>query len=317
MAFTTTLTKRLGLRHPIIQAPLAGGGDTPELIAAVSEAGAFGFIGAAYLTPPQILEAARAVRARTERPFGVSLFAPLRAPEVPKHPELALTRLAPYYAELGLTPPEIPALKPDAFPAQFAAALESAASVFSFTFGVLPADAIAAIKKRGMFLMGTATNVEEAVTLERAGVDAIVAQGSEAGARHARLLRPPCARDREPVHDGNGGLRQGRPHPAFSPSEHAYSAAPDRGGPARPRGISLTLGGPGPSVGAAPIGIRTGRPARARDDGDTRAAHTDRTKAPAYIRALDAGFLAGVMRLVPQPAPASQECNLDGLRSHV
>ena len=128
MAFTTTLTKRLGLRHPIIQAPLAGGGDTPELIAAVSEAGAFGFIGAAYLTPPQILEAARAVKARTERPFGVSLFAPLRAPEVPKHPELALTRLAPYYAELGLTPPEIPALKPDAFPAQFAAVLESAAS---------------------------------------------------------------------------------------------------------------------------------------------------------------------------------------------
>ena len=190
MAFTTTLTKRLGLRHPIIQAPLAGGGDTPELIAAVSDAGAFGFIGAAYLTPPQILEAARAVKARTERPFGVSLFAPLRAPEVPKHPELALTRLAPYYAELGLTPPEIPALKPDAFPAQFAAVLESAASVFSFTFGVLPADAIAAIKKRGMFLMGTATNVEEAVTLERAGVDAIVAQGSEAGGHRGTFGEP-------------------------------------------------------------------------------------------------------------------------------
>src|SRR3989442_1179056 len=140
MAFTTTLTKRLGLRHPIIQAPLAGGGDTPELIAAVSEAGAFGFIGAAYLTPPQILEAARAVKARTERPFGVSLFAPLRAPEVPKHPELALTRLAPYYAELGLTPPEIPALKPDAFPAQFAAALALGASAVQMGTAFLTCD---------------------------------------------------------------------------------------------------------------------------------------------------------------------------------
>jgi nitronate monooxygenase len=95
MAFTTTLTERLGLRHPIIQAPLAGG-DTPELIAAVSEAGAFGFIGAAYLTPSQILDAARAVRARTKRPFGVSLFAPLPAPEAPKDPGVALEHLAPY-----------------------------------------------------------------------------------------------------------------------------------------------------------------------------------------------------------------------------
>src|SRR6266849_8142124 len=100
MAFTTILTERLGLRHPIIQAPLAGGGDTPELIAAVSEAGAFGFIGAAYLAPPQILEAAQAVKARTKRPFGISLFAPLHAPEVPNDFGPALRRLAPYCVEL-------------------------------------------------------------------------------------------------------------------------------------------------------------------------------------------------------------------------
>jgi nitronate monooxygenase len=190
MTFTTMLTERLRLRHPIMQAPLAGGGDTPELVAAVAEAGAFGFIGGAYLTPPQICEAARAVKARTARPFGVNLFAPLRAPEVPKDLGPALRRLAPYYAELGLAPPEMPALKPDAFREQFAAALESGASVFSFTFGVLPADAIAAIKARGMLLMGTATNVEEAMTLERSGVDAIVAQGSEAGGHRGTFAEP-------------------------------------------------------------------------------------------------------------------------------
>lgn len=180
MGFATILTERLGLQHPIIQAPLAGGGDTPELIAVVAEAGAFGFIGAAYLTPAQIIESAEAVRARTGLPFGMSLFAPLCAPDVPKNPGAALARLAPYYAELGLAPPEMPALKPEAFAEQFAAALESGASAFSFTFGVLPADAIRAVKARGMLLMGTATTVDEAVSLERAGVDAIVAQGSEA-----------------------------------------------------------------------------------------------------------------------------------------
>lgn len=181
----TVLTQRLKLTHPIIQAPLAGGGDTPALVAAVCEAGALGFIGAAYLTPPQINEASRAVRAQTARPFGINLFAPLRAPEVPKEPGPALERVAPFYAELGLPAPAVPVLTGDAFGEQLSAALESGASVFSFTLGILPATAIEAIKGRGMFLIGTATTVEEAVALGKAGVDAVVTQGSEAGGHRA------------------------------------------------------------------------------------------------------------------------------------
>jgi len=181
MAIRTVLTQRLGLSHPIVQAPLAGGGDTPALVAAVSESGALGFIGAAYLTAAQIAEASRAVRARTARPFGINLFAPRPALALPPDASAALARVAPYFAELGLPPPAPPAPAPDAFDAQLAAALESGAAVFSFTLGVLPAPVIAAIKARGMFLLGTATTVEEAVTLERAGVDAVVTQGSEAG----------------------------------------------------------------------------------------------------------------------------------------
>ena len=181
MAIQTALTRRLQLDHPIIQAPLAGGGDTPALVAAVSEAGALGFVGASYLTPDQIAAAAQAVRSLTARPFGINLFAPSPAPALPANARAALERVAPYFAELGLPPPAVPAAAADGFPALFEAALASGASVFSFTFGVLPAGAIAAIKARGMFLMGTATNVAEAVALERAGVDAVVAQGSEAG----------------------------------------------------------------------------------------------------------------------------------------
>ncbi len=181
MPLQTVLTRRLGIIHPIVQAPLAGGGDTPALAAAVGEAGALGFIGASYLTPAQIAETARTVRGLTQRPFGINLFAPTAAPALPADAAAAVARVAPYFAELGLPAPGVPAAPTDGFPALLEAALESGASVFSFTFGILPAAAIAAIKARGMFLMGTATTVAEALALERAGVDAVVAQGAEAG----------------------------------------------------------------------------------------------------------------------------------------
>jgi nitronate monooxygenase len=182
MSFQTELAKRLNLTHPIIQAPMAGGATTVDLVVAVCESGALGFIGAAYLTPSQIIEFSHGVRARTSRPFGINLFAPLPLPEEPKNMSHALEILSPFYAELGLPPPTPPALTGDTFKEQIGAALESGASVFSFTFGILPASAIDAIKSRGMFLIGTVTTVEEAIQLERAGVDAVVAQGSEAGA---------------------------------------------------------------------------------------------------------------------------------------
>ncbi|HEV8676161.1 MAG TPA: nitronate monooxygenase [Methylomirabilota bacterium] len=183
MPLPTVLTRRFGIRHPIIQAPMAGGATTVDLVAAVGQAGALGFIGAAYLTPREITEVSRALQARGVRPFGINLFAPLPAPAAPPDPGPALDRVAPYHAELGLPPPTLPPVTGDAFPDQLAAALESGAAVFSFTFGVPPASAIEAIKTRGLFLIGTATTVEEAIALERAGVEAVVAQGSEAGAQ--------------------------------------------------------------------------------------------------------------------------------------
>jgi nitronate monooxygenase len=175
------LLQRLRIEHPVIQAPLAGGGDTPALVAAVSNAGGMGFIGAAYSTPEQIVALARSVRAQTSRPFGINLFAPLPAPGSAKNPEPVLRRLAPFFAELGLPAPIAPELPPLSFSDQLAAALETGASAFSFTFGIPPADAIAAIQTRGMLLAGTATTVEEAGAVEKAGADAVVAQGHEAG----------------------------------------------------------------------------------------------------------------------------------------
>jgi nitronate monooxygenase len=180
MSIATAFTYTFNLAHPIIQAPLAGGGDTPELVAAVCNAGAMGFIGAAYLTSKQIEDAAKAVRAKTQRPFGINLFAPIPNPAL-RDPTATLARLAPYFAELGLPAPSLPKSIAVPFNEQLPAALESGASAFSFTFGELPAHAVQAIKSRSMFLIGTATTVEEAIALEKSGVEAIVTQGSEAG----------------------------------------------------------------------------------------------------------------------------------------
>jgi len=184
----TPLTQLLGCALPIIQAPMAGGGDTPQLVAAVANAGGFGFIGAAYLDAERIDAAARAVRALTPGPFGINLFAPTR-PGGGANADVALGRLAAYYRELGLPLPSPPASpRPDAFAEQAAAALDSDASVLSFTFGLPPDAIVAAARARRVKLIGTATTVAEAQALERAGVDAIVAQGAEAGGHRGTFL---------------------------------------------------------------------------------------------------------------------------------
>lgn len=178
----TALTEALRIPVPIIQAPMAGGGDTVELVAAVSNAGGLGSIGAAYLTPEQIVQRSAQVRAATSQIFGINLFAPSETPSLSADKvQRAAARLASYYQELGIPQPtEVPSAQ-FSFNEQLVTCFESGASVFSFTFGMIPKQAVQQIKRRGMFLMGTATTVEEAVALEDLGVDAVVAQGCEAG----------------------------------------------------------------------------------------------------------------------------------------
>lgn len=179
---------RFGLQVPIVQAPMAGGGDTPALVAAVGKAGGMGFIAGAYRTAEQIVEAGRAVKAASDRPFGVNLFAPLEVPDPPNDVGAAVARVQPFYDALEIAPPEPSAASPYVFEEQLVAALAIGASALSFTFGLLPAPTIAQIKARGLYLIGTATTVEEAVALENSGVDAIVAQGSEAGGHRGSFL---------------------------------------------------------------------------------------------------------------------------------
>lgn len=188
MSRMNDLCALLGIAHPIIQAPMAGGGSTPELAAAVSNAGGLGTLAGAYLTPEQITEAIAAVRRLTDRPFGVNLFAggyePIEGGDA--RPMLAL--LARHHAALGLPEPTLPALAGDPFAAQLDAVIAAGVPVFSFTFGIPGADALARLKSRGIVTIGTATTVAEARQLAEARVDAVVAQGSEAGAHRGTFL---------------------------------------------------------------------------------------------------------------------------------
>src|SRR5512144_2155836 len=109
-------TQILTADHPVVLAPMGGGPSTPELVAAVSNAGGFGFLAAPYLTPDQIRDAVRRIRALTARPFGVNLFAGGWSRERPSQAPASLALLAPFHARLGLPPPALPAIPGDPFP---------------------------------------------------------------------------------------------------------------------------------------------------------------------------------------------------------
>ncbi len=167
---------------------MGGGITTPELVAAVSNAGGLGSMGASYLRPEEIVRQAQAVRALTQRPFAINLFAPVSAPGADPAPMLAI--LARYHEQLGLPAPQSPATALPDFFKQVEAVLECSPALFSFTFGIPPAHVLEAFKSRGILVAGTATNVEEARQLEAAGVDFIVAQGSEAGGHRGTFAVP-------------------------------------------------------------------------------------------------------------------------------
>jgi len=181
------------IEHPIILAPLAGGPGTPELAAAVSEAGALGSLGGGYLAPDALRAEIRKVRALTSRPFLVNLFAHAGAPPAPPRPEaIARARafVAPFRAELGLAGE--PALSlPPSFREQLQVVLDEAVPVFSFTGGTLPPSDVGALARRGAVVIGTVTTPDEARTLAAAGAQAVVIQSSEAAGHRATFTSSP------------------------------------------------------------------------------------------------------------------------------
>ncbi|MGW5031510.1 nitronate monooxygenase [Streptomyces nigra] len=184
------------LPHPIVQAPMAGGVSVPQLAAAVSEAGGLGFLAAGYKTADGMYQEIKQLRSLTQRPFGVNLFmpqpeypgastgstgaagaAPSNAAAVDVYAHQLAGEAAWYETEMG----DRDSGRDDGYDAKLAVLLDNPVPVVSFHFGVPGADALESLRRAGTFTLATATTPDEALAVERAGADAVIAQGVEAG----------------------------------------------------------------------------------------------------------------------------------------
>lgn len=183
------LTDLLGIRHPVIQAPMAGV-QLGALAAAVSAAGGLGSLPCAMVSPEAMRKELEAIRAGTDAPVNVNFFchAP---PQADAAREAAWRKtLAPYYRELGIDPERAPAGPGrEPFGEEAANALEPfRPAVVSFHFGLPSKPLLDRVKSWGSKVIASATTVEEAVWLEAHGADAVIAQGVEAGGHRGLFL---------------------------------------------------------------------------------------------------------------------------------
>ena len=239
----TRLLDLLGIEHPILQAPMAGSA-TPEMAAAVGAMGGLGSLGCSQGDPELVRGYAKAMRTLTNAPFNLNFFV--------TPPQAALTDaeylrlrndMAPIYAQndLGEFPP-----KPAAAPASFTQdtvdlLLELRPPIVSFHFGLPEPRAIAALKAAGIVLLASATNLAEARLIDQAGIDAVIAQGWEAGGHRGSF---------QPGGPGDGvGLMALVPQMVDAVTIPVVAA----GGIADGRGIvaALALGAAGVQIGTA------------------------------------------------------------------
>lgn len=182
----SSLLAALSLRLPIIQGPMTGS-DTPALAAAVSASGGLGMLGCGMRSPDAMAEAAAQVRQWTDRPFGMNLFVQDTPAPDAATVAAALERLAPLYAEFGLTA-AAPARWCEDFNAQLDALIAARPAVASFTFGILTAAQVGRLHAAGCHVIGTATTVAEALAWADVGADAVCASGMEAGGHRGTFL---------------------------------------------------------------------------------------------------------------------------------
>ena len=185
----SVIAQSLKLAAPIIQAPMAGS-QGYALAAAVCNAGGLGSLPAAMHTPESLLAEIAQLRALTDKPFNINFFAHQTPADNPAALAAWHQALAPYYTELGLDPTQIPTGAGRApFSAAFAEVIEQTQpAVVSFHFG-LPSDALLQrVRATGAQIWSSATTLDEALWLEARGVDAIIAQGLEAGGHRGMFL---------------------------------------------------------------------------------------------------------------------------------
>jgi nitronate monooxygenase len=169
---------------------MAGGSNTPAQVAAASNAGALGSLGASLLSPDTLRSQVAQIRNLTDRPFCLNFFV-LQTP-TPDAAEVAagVAMLEPVWSALGWSELPTPAKWCEDFAAQFETLIELKPAVASFTFGILSAQQVARLHDAGIAVIGTITTVDEALAWQERGADAVIASGVESGGHRGTFLGP-------------------------------------------------------------------------------------------------------------------------------
>jgi nitronate monooxygenase len=190
----TRVSNKLGIEYPIIQGPL-GGFSSQRLTAAVSNFGGLGSFGALNLAPAVIQEVIAEIRSLTNKPFAMNLWVSMEdagaATSDAEAFERALSHIAPHLEALGASKPQFSPYKPIRFEDQVRVLLDAKVPAFSFIYGIPPKEILDECHRQGIVTIGTATTRDEAIALEQAGVDVVVASGFEAGGHRGSFLRSP------------------------------------------------------------------------------------------------------------------------------
>lgn len=190
-ALSTPLCDLLGVRYPLVQAPMAGGWTTPELVGAVSNAGGFGCLAGSGVPPERLREEIRTVKERTDKPFGVNF---LLAPPGPGSRDVVAVQrfLDRFRRELDLPPGETDLeVSPPALEEQLEVVFEEGVPVLSVALGE-SGELVGRAHEEGMLVTSMVTTVEEAVRVAEGGADVVVAQGAEAGGHRSTVELGPA-----------------------------------------------------------------------------------------------------------------------------
>ena len=194
MWYDTRATKLLGIDYPIMQGPFGGSLSSVELVATVSNAGGLGGYGAYTLSPQEIFEVNNKIKAATNKPYNMNLWVSDADAQdgivTDEQYEAAKKIFKPWFDEACISLPGKPAAFKSRFENQLQVILDIRPKVFSFMFGIPSADILEQCRKRNIITIGAATTLDEAVALENAGVDMIIASGFEAGGHRPSFLAP-------------------------------------------------------------------------------------------------------------------------------
>jgi nitronate monooxygenase len=192
MWYQTKASKILGIEYPILQGPFGGNLSSVELVSTVSNAGGLGGYGAYTLSPQEIIHLDQQIKTATNKPYNINLWVSdtdnVNGEVSDEQFRIAQQLFKPYFDEAGIALPEKPAPFKSQFENQVEAILYQRPPVFSFMFGIPSSDILEQCRRSGIVTIGAATTLDEAIALESAGVDMIIASGFEAGGHRPSFL---------------------------------------------------------------------------------------------------------------------------------